>query len=55
MIPYDMWLSESKSDLRFDFDGDDADFAKFCIQKFRALSKDQKEEWKARAVAAASN
>ncbi|EFP08944.1 hypothetical protein CRE_18086 [Caenorhabditis remanei] len=53
--PYDMWLSESKSDLRFDFDGDDADFAKFCIQKFRALSKDQKEEWKARAVAAALN
>ncbi|EGT55296.1 hypothetical protein CAEBREN_19037 [Caenorhabditis brenneri] len=53
--PYEMWLSETKSNLRIEFDGDEADFAKFCIQTFRALSKDQKEEWKAKAIAAAQD
>uniref|UniRef100_A0A8R1HVH1 Mcl1_mid domain-containing protein n=1 Tax=Caenorhabditis japonica TaxID=281687 RepID=A0A8R1HVH1_CAEJA len=49
--PYEMWLSESKSSLQLDFDGEDAEFSKFCIQSFRALSKEQKEEWKAKARA----
>lgn len=52
--PYEMWLTESKSSLEFDFDGDNADFSKFCIQTFRALSKNEKEEWKAKALTAAA-
>ncbi|CAI2354691.1 unnamed protein product [Caenorhabditis sp. 36 PRJEB53466] len=53
--PYELWLSETRSSLRFEFDGEEADFSKFCIQTFRALSKDQKDEWKAKAHASAPN
>ncbi|UMM35180.1 hypothetical protein L5515_007923 [Caenorhabditis briggsae] len=53
--PYEMWLAETKSNLQFEYEGEEADFSKYCIQTFRALSKDQKEEWKAKAIAVAQN
>uniref|UniRef100_A0A1I7TSD4 GST N-terminal domain-containing protein n=1 Tax=Caenorhabditis tropicalis TaxID=1561998 RepID=A0A1I7TSD4_9PELO len=52
--PYELWLMETKSSLQFDFDGEESEFSKFCIQTFRALSKDLKDEWKAKAHAAAA-
>ncbi|CAB3397573.1 unnamed protein product [Caenorhabditis bovis] len=44
--PYDLWFESSEDLLRSEFDGDISDFAKFGIQKFRALSKEQKNKWK---------